>query len=191
MSTPIGPDTVVSLAYELFDESGEVADRATVSDPLEYIVGYAQIVPGLEEALMGVAVGEKRSVKLTAEQGFGPRDEAGLLEVERADFPDHESVVRGDEFMAEAGDGGTIAMRVVDILPEAFIVDTNHPLAGQELRFEVEVLSVREATDDELEEAQAELEAELEEAGGCCDSDDPDHVHDHGEPPLLHLKKKP
>jgi FKBP-type peptidyl-prolyl cis-trans isomerase SlyD len=170
----IGPDTVVTLCYVLFDERGEAADRATASDPLVYVHGYAQIVPGLESALAGLVEGDKRSVTVLPEDAFGERNEEGVFEVDRKDFPDHASVVRGDEFMAEGPDGGSIAMRVVDLLPDGFVVDTNHPLAGQKLRFEVDIVQVRAATDEELEAAHLELQAELEE--GCCD----DETHDHG-----------
>lgn len=179
MPLAIAPDTVVTLCYVLFDERGEAADRATASDPLVYTHGYGQIVPGLESALTGLVAGEKRTIHLGPEEGFGERFEQGVFEVDRQDFPDHASVVRGDEFMAESHDGGSVAMRVVDVLPDAFVVDTNHPLAGQELRFEVDVIDVRAATDEELEAAHLELQAELEDA--CCD----DETHDHAGQAIL------
>lgn len=175
----IASDTVVTLCYVLFDESGEAADRATASDPLVYTHGYAQIVPGLESALAGLVAGDKRTITVLAEDAYGERDDKGVFEVDRADFPDQASVVCGDEFMAESPDGGSIAMRVVELLPDAFVVDTNHPLAGQKLRFEVEIVDVRAATDEELEEAHLELQAELEE--GCCD----DETHDHSGQAIL------
>jgi FKBP-type peptidyl-prolyl cis-trans isomerase SlyD len=193
MPLAIAPDTVVTLCYVLFDESGEAADRATASDPLVYTHGYGQIVPGLESGLIGLVAGDKRTITVGPEDGFGERFEEGVFEVDRQDFPDAASVVRGDEFTAESPEGGSVAMRVVDVLPDALVVDTNHPLAGQTLRFEVDIVDVREATDEELEAAHLELQAELEE--GCCDDETHDHagqaILGHAEPErLVRLAKK-
>src|SRR5688572_10592825 len=159
MTSPaVGPDTMVTLSYVLFDEDGEAVDQATRDEPLRYVHGYAQIVPGLEKGLEGLRAGERREIVVEPPDACGEHDEEGIFEVERADFPDAEQVVIGDEFVAEGPDGEPIAMRVVEVLDEAFVVDTNHPLAGQRVRFEVEVSEVRPASDDEISRAQDELE---------------------------------
>ncbi|HVK64883.1 MAG TPA: peptidylprolyl isomerase [Polyangium sp.] len=184
MSQPvIGPDTRVSLSYVLFDEDGDTVDRATEKEPLEYVHGYAQILPGLERAVEGMRAGERREIIVEPADAFGEHDDEGVFEVDKADFPDSEHVTPGDEFIAQAPDGESIAMRVVEVLPDAFLVDTNHPLAGQKIRFEVVVHHVRTASDEEIAEAQAELEERAlddNEGGGCCDHDhDHDHAHGH------------
>jgi FKBP-type peptidyl-prolyl cis-trans isomerase SlyD len=186
----IGPDTYVTLAYVLFNESGEAVEGATIEEPLTYVHGYAQIVPGLERGLLGCKAGERREITVSADEAFGERDEDGVFEVDKADFPDHAEVEPGDEFMAQGPDGEAIAMRVVEVLPEAFLVDTNHPLAGQNVRFQVEVADVRPATEEEIAAAQAELEDHLE--GGCCDHDHGDgHSHEHHDHEgLVQLTKK-
>ncbi|MFT3767072.1 MAG: peptidylprolyl isomerase [Minicystis sp.] len=199
----IAPDTVVTLSYVLFDQRGETVDRVSREEPLTYVHGYAQIVPGLERQIEGLHAGEKGTFDVDADEAFGERDEDAVFAVNRTDFPDADDVVVGDEFMAEGPDGEPIAMRVVEVREDALVVDTNHPLAGQRIRFEVEVASVREANEDEIAAAQAELEQILaEEEDGCgCGHDhgeeghdhDHDHGHDHGQadgPPLVQLSKK-
>lgn len=197
----IAPDTVVTVSYVLFDAKGEEVDHATSGEPLEYVHGYAQIVPGLEKNLAGLHAGDKRSFTLDPEDAFGERDDEGLLEVEKADFPDSDKVNAGDEFMAHGPDGDPIAMRVLEVRDDAFVVDTNHPLAGQKVRFEVEVASVRAATEEEIAEAQSDLEQRADHDAdhdheGCGHDHSHDghdhagHDHDHGAPELVQLTKK-
>jgi FKBP-type peptidyl-prolyl cis-trans isomerase SlyD len=178
----VAADTFVTLSYELFDEHGEAVDRATKSDPLTYVHGYAQIVPGLERGVEGMKPGEKRTFRVEPEDAFGDHDDDGVFEVEKGEFPNAGEVKAGDEFVAEDADGDHIAMRVVEVLPEGFLVDTNHPLAGQTVRFEVEVEAVRAATEEEILHAQAELDELLDDGDGCgCGHDhDHEHGHDHG-----------
>jgi FKBP-type peptidyl-prolyl cis-trans isomerase SlyD len=157
----IGPDTLVTLSYVLFDEHGDAVDRATEADPLTYIHGYAQIVPGLERALSGLRPGDRREVVVEPEEAFGEHEDEGVFDVDKADFPDPDAVEVGDEFIAQAPDGHQMPMRVVEILPDGFRVDMNHPLAGQTVRFDVQVQDVRAASDQEIAEAQAELEERI------------------------------
>jgi FKBP-type peptidyl-prolyl cis-trans isomerase SlyD len=139
--------------------------------------GYAQILPGLERALAGLHAGDKTEIVVEPSDAFGDHDEAGVFEVDKEDFPDSEEVGPGDEFVAHGPDGEPVAMRVLQVLPEAFLVDTNHPLAGQRVRFEVQVASVRAADETEISRAQSELEQRAHGAS-CCDHDH-DHDHDH------------
>jgi len=193
----IGPDTHVTLTYVLFDEDGDTADRATAAEPLRYIHGYAQIIPGLERGLTGMRAGERRDITVPPDDAFGQHDEEGVFEVDKADFEGSEDVALGDEFVAQGPDGNSMAMRVIEVLPDAFVVDTNHPLAGQTVRFQVEVSEVRAATEEEISSAQMDLEqraAAAHDEGGCCDHDhDHDHAHDHSHdhaPPLIQLSRK-
>jgi len=184
MTTPaVGPDTVVTLSYTLFDEQGEAVDGVPATDPLVYVHGYMQILPGLEKALTGLHAGDKKEITVEAADAFGEHDQAGILEVDREDFPDSSEVSVGDEFVAQGPDGEPLAMRVLEVRAESFLVDTNHPLAGKRVRFAVEVASVRAAEEAEIAEAQADLEAQASahEHDGCCDHDHGDghHHHDH------------
>jgi FKBP-type peptidyl-prolyl cis-trans isomerase SlyD len=183
-SLVIGPDTRVTLAYVLFDEHGDAVDQATVAEPLTYIHGYAQIVPGLERALEGLRPGDQREVVIDAEEAFGDHEDEGVFEVDKADFPDADAVEVGDEFIAQAPDGHQMPMRVVEILPDGFRVDMNHPLAGQKVRFEVHVQDVRAASDQEVAEAQAELEERIGHDDGGCGCG---HAHGHPGAETEHL----
>lgn len=191
----VGPDTFVTLSYVLFDEHGEAVDRATQTEPLTYVHGYAQIVPGLERGLAGLHAGEKKEITVPPAEGFGEHDDEGVFEVDKSDFPESGEVTAGDEFVAQGPDGEAIAMRVLEVLPEAFIVDTNHPLAGQTLRFEVTVSEVRAASEEEIAQAQADLEQQIQhDHAGCGHDHSHDHDHDHGHAhdgePLIRLSTK-
>ncbi|MCC6553884.1 MAG: peptidylprolyl isomerase [Polyangiaceae bacterium] len=191
-SLAIGPDTVVTLSYVLFDEHGEAVDLASEAEPLTYVHGYAQIVPGLERALEGMRAGERREIVVEPEDAFGEHEDSGVFEVDKADFEDAGEVELGDEFVAQGPDGEPLALRVVEILADAYRVDTNHPLAGQTVRFDVCVSDVRAASDDEIADAQAELEGRAQhDHEGCCGGHD--HAHGHGDAAerLVPLSKKP
>jgi FKBP-type peptidyl-prolyl cis-trans isomerase SlyD len=190
----IAPDTVVTLSYVLFDEQGEAVDEIGKAEPLTYVHGYAQLVPGLERQIEGLKPGERGVFTVTADEAFGARDDEAIFEVDKSDFPDAGDVAAGDEFMAEGPDGEPIAMRVLEVRPDAFVVDTNHPLAGQKVRFEVQVSGVRAASEEEIAAAQAELEAMAADDGCGCGhdhgGDDHDHDHDHSDVGLIQLALK-
>jgi FKBP-type peptidyl-prolyl cis-trans isomerase SlyD len=188
----IAPDTVVTLSYALFDERGETIEAS--GEPLTYVHGYAQIVPGLERQIEGLEPGERRTFTMMPEEAFGERDEEAVFEVDKSDFPDPSGVTVGDEFVAEGPDGEPFPMRVVEVRPEGFLVDANHPLAGQKLRVEVAVDAVRAASEEEIAAAQAALEEQLD--TGCCGHDhEHDHAHDDGAEhehphlPLIQIRK--
>lgn len=185
LATQVGPDTFVTLAYTLYDEDGEIIERSEADDPLTYVHGYGQIVPGLERALEGMAPGATRSVVVPPEDGYGEYDDEGLFEVARADHPELEDAQVDDELVAEGPHGEEIAMRVVGIADDMITLDANHPLAGVTLRFDIEILDVREATEEEIAEAEEELEMADE---GC---DDPTHDHGSSSEELLWPGKKP
>jgi FKBP-type peptidyl-prolyl cis-trans isomerase SlyD len=192
VDTQVGPDAFVTLAYTLYDEDGDVIDTADRNEPLTYVHGYGQIVPGLEQALEGLAQGATRSVVVEPEDGYGGYDDEGVFEVDKDDFPNPSAVKIDDEFIAEAPDGDSFHMRVVEILPDAFVVDTNHPLAGEKLRFEVEILEVRPATDVEIAEAerQAEEHDEDHEHDGHACNGHSHHHHDEPDDRLVVLGRK-
>jgi FKBP-type peptidyl-prolyl cis-trans isomerase SlyD len=158
----VGPDTFVTLAYTLYDEDGDVLDRTDDEEPLSYLHGYGQIVPGLERGLEGMSKGELRSVVVPAVDGYGEYDPEAVFEVERSDFPRPNEIAVGDEFVAESDDGQGIALTVLEVNGDACVVDTNHPLAGENLRFEVTVLEVRPATDGEIRKAEQALEPDAD-----------------------------
>lgn len=174
----VGPDSFVTLVYTLFDQDGNVAGEVDRSDPLTYVHGYAQIVPGLERAVTGLAKGEKREVVVDADEAFGESDDKAVLELDRADLPEEGRTLQvGDDLIAEDDEDDQLLMRVVELRKDTVLVDTNHPLAGQTVRFEVEVADVRSATEEEIAAAEADLEARAEVM--CCGEGEHDHDHDH------------
>lgn len=145
----VGPQQVVSLHYTLRDASGTLLDDSCARDrPLEYLHGHGNIVAGLERALEGQAEGAVLSVTLMPAEAYGLRDEALVQQVARSAFPAVE-LTPGMRFQTE-GDAGPEIVTVLKVSDEKVTVDTNHPLAGETLRYRLEVLSVRQATRAEL-----------------------------------------
>lgn len=173
----IGPDTFVTLSYTLYDEDGDVIDSTDEDEPLSYMHGYGQIVPGLERGLEGRSKGDARTVEVSAADGYGEYDPEAVFEIDRSEFPRPDEVAVGDEFVAESEDGEGIPLTVLEVKGDSCVVDANHPLAGEKLRFEVTVLDVRAATDGEIRKAEEALEAEE------CDHEE------HGD--LVPLGRKP
>jgi FKBP-type peptidyl-prolyl cis-trans isomerase SlyD len=147
----IASNKVATLHYTLKDDKGALIESSVGNEPLTYIHGIGNLIPGLEDKLEGKTVGDKLSVVVKAEDAYGERDEELIEEVERAEFDDGEELEVGKEFQYDDEDGNVFHVRVVKIDDKMVTIDGNHPLAGQTLAFEVEVLGVREATAEELE----------------------------------------
>ena len=158
----VGPDTFVTLAYTLYDEDGDVLDRTDDDQPLSYLHGYGQLVPGLERGIEGMTKGQLRSVVVQPGDGYGEYEPEAVFEIERSDFPRPGEIAAGDEFVAESDDGQGIALTVLEVKGDSCIVDTNHPLAGEVLRFEVTVLDVRAATDGEIRKAEQTMMPDID-----------------------------
>jgi FKBP-type peptidyl-prolyl cis-trans isomerase SlyD len=156
----VGPGTFVSLAYEAFDEEDELV-ASSGDQTVGFVVGYGQLLPRLERALEGLSPGDCRVVELAPKEAYGDWDQGAVLEVDPSEFP--AETVPGDEFEAENPDGVVLLFKVLDVTPDAVLLDTNHPLAGQRVRFSLEVHAVRPATEEELEAAAARALAQTEE----------------------------
>jgi FKBP-type peptidyl-prolyl cis-trans isomerase SlyD len=154
MSLVIGPDTFVKIHYDLRDGRGNLLE--STENPAEFVWGYETLLPALEQALEGLAKGDVINLSLEPEDGYGTRDEDGVFAVAKDEFPTDNPLEVGNEYTAEGEDGTVVTMRVVEIHDEHVVVDTNHPLAGETLNFQVRVLDVRRATDDEILAARAE-----------------------------------
>jgi FKBP-type peptidyl-prolyl cis-trans isomerase SlyD len=146
----IANQTVVTIDYTLTDPKGEVLDSSKGEEPLTYIHGAGNIVPGLENALTGKSVGDSMQVTVAPIDGYGERDEELVQAVPRERFPGASSIEVGMRFHAQGSDGSQV-VTVVAVDDKHVTVDANHPLAGTTLAFDVTVLEVRDATADELE----------------------------------------
>lgn len=148
----ITQDKVVELDYKL-TVHGEVIDQSEPGEPLVYLHGHSNIIPGLERALEGKSAGDSLQVTVNPEDGYGPRDPEAIEELSREDFDDDIEV--GSTYYAESEDGSIIPFTVIGLDGERVKVDFNPPLAGETLHFDVKVLNVREATDEEMEHGHA------------------------------------
>lgn len=145
----IANGAVVSIDYKLHLGDGVVVDASEAAEPLTYLHGEGQIVPGLERALDGLAVGDSRTVVVAPADGYGERDARGMQEVERKAFPKDVELKPGLELGAMGPDGEVFHFVVHEVKGETVVIDTNHPLSGKTLHFDVTVREVREATADE------------------------------------------
>jgi FKBP-type peptidyl-prolyl cis-trans isomerase SlyD len=142
---------VVSFNYTLTDDDGHVIDSSEGCAPLSYLHGHDNIIPGLESALEGVESGYTGKVVVEAAEAYGEVNEEAIFEVSRDKFPPEMELTAGMQFAGETP-SGDIPLTVNEVKDEAVVVDANHPLAGVRLHFDVEVVDVREATNEELEQ---------------------------------------
>ena len=153
----ITQDKVVELDYKL-TVNGEIVDQSETGEPLVYLHGHSNIIPGLESALEGKAAGESLQVTVQPEEGYGPRDEDNIEDLSRDDFEDDIEV--GETYYAQAEDGSVLPFTVLKVEGDAVQVDFNHPMAGMVLDFDVTVLAVRDATPEELEHGHAHADGD-------------------------------
>ncbi len=147
--------TVVSMTYLLKNDAGEELDRADKAEPFTYLHGAGQIVPGLEQALAGLLVGTKKTVKVAPEEGYGHLDENLRTVASKKQFPEGAELSVGMRFAADSGDGQPIVFTIVGLEGDQVALDGNHPLAGETLHFDVEIVAIRDATKEEMEHGHA------------------------------------
>ncbi|GAD80601.1 peptidylprolyl isomerase [Vibrio ezurae] len=145
----IDNNSVVSLAYQVKLEEGVVVDQAGVDAPLDYLHGHNNLVVGLEKALSGRAVGDKFSVTVSPEEAYGEHSDAMVQRVPANVFQGVDEIEVGMRFMADT-DQGQIPVEITEVDGDEVVVDGNHMLAGQTLTFDVEVVAIREATEEEI-----------------------------------------
>ncbi len=155
MTQLVASDKVVFMHYTLRNAEGEELDSSRGADPLPYLHGHGNIVPGLEQALEGAAVGSSHEVVVAPEDGYGERMPGPPQEVPREAFPAELNVQAGMQFMTQTEDGHVLPIWAVDANEEIVFVELNHPLAGVELHFEVEIMDIRDASPEEVEHGHA------------------------------------
>ncbi len=146
----IEQNKVVTLNYTLKDKDGNVIDESN-DGTFAYLHGASNIIPGLENALTGKSAGDKMDVAVSAEEGYGEHDAEKTQNVPRNMFPDDVEIETGMQFHAQGPGGETLVVTVVKVEEDTVTVDGNHPLAGVELNFNVEVMDVRDASEEELQ----------------------------------------
>ena len=148
------PKKVVSFHYTLKDSAGKTLESSEGDEPLSYLEGVGQIIPGLESQLQGMQKGAKKTVNVKAADAYGEHDEELIVKVPRAQIP-KKNVEVGDQFHAQGPDGRPAVVTVKAVDATHVTVDGNHDLAGQDLTFEVEISDVRDATKEELSHGHA------------------------------------
>ena len=146
----IEANSVVTLHYTLKDNEGNVIDQSDDGSFL-YLHGAMNIVPGLENALTGKSAGEELSVTVGPEEGYGAKDPARIQEVPKEMFEESGEIKVGLQFHAQAPDGTAVVVTVIEIKDDVVVIDGNHALAGIDLNFDVKVVEVREASEEEIE----------------------------------------
>ena len=150
----IEKDKVVEINYTLKDKDGNVMD-ASNGQPLAYLHGHGNLIPGLEKELEGKEVGDKFTVTIPAAEAYGERNDALVQTgVPKEMFQGVDNLEVGMRFEAQT-EQGMHSVEITDINDEGVTVDGNHPLAGQDLTFDIEVMGVRDATEEELEHGHA------------------------------------
>lgn len=155
----VAENKVVSIHYKLTNQAGETLDSSEGREPLAYIHGQGNIIPGLEKALEGKNSGEELNVTVEPAEGYGERHEQLIQQVPMTAFEGVDEVKPGMQFQAQT-EAGPRVITVKEVADDQVTIDGNHPLAGETLNFEVSIQEVRDATDQELEHG---------------------HVHDDGE----------
>lgn len=150
----ISQNKVASIEYTLTDDSGEVLDTSVGGEPLAYIQGMGNIIPGLEAALEDKEVGDSLKVTVAPEDGYGEQNDALVQQVPREMFQGVDEIEIGMQFHAQTAQGLTV-ITVTEVIEDLITVDGNHPLAGKTLNFDVKVVDVRDATEEELEHGHA------------------------------------
>lgn len=155
MSLSIDDNTVASLHYTLTNSAGETLDSSQGNDPLIYLHGAGNLIPGLEKELKGKSAGHSMQLKVAPEEGYGPVHDGLIDIVPKTAFQGVDTIEPGMAFEAQGEDGQTRRVTVTAINGDDVTVDANHPLAGVELHFDVEIVEVRDATEEEIANGHA------------------------------------
>jgi FKBP-type peptidyl-prolyl cis-trans isomerase SlyD len=146
----VADNMVVEVHYTLTDGKGEVLDSSKDVDPLTYLHGGHNIVPGLEREMTGRGMGDTFQVTVAPEDGYGIRNDVGLQGVPRDQFPDGAELLEGMQLGLQNEEGDMIPAWIVGVADDMVTIDLNHPLAGVTLVFDIEVVGIRAASEEEL-----------------------------------------
>ena len=148
----INQNKVVSMHYRLTLDSGEMLDSSfDRQEPLIFLVGHRNVIPGLENELIGMESGDEKSIRVAPEQGYGVRNEKLVQSVSTERLPDDMELEEGKVLRFQEQDGQIIEAFITSLSDDEVTLDLNHPLAGEHLNFDIQVVDVRDASAEELE----------------------------------------
>jgi FKBP-type peptidyl-prolyl cis-trans isomerase SlyD len=176
---------VVSIHYELANDSGELLESTQQQGPMAYVHGGGNILPVLEDALEGKSVRARVRTEVSPAQGYGEYQSELVQSIPLASFPNADQVKVGTQFQLDTSQGPRLAT-ITTVDEDTFTLDMNHPLAGQTLQFDIEVADIRDATVEEIEKGHIHTEGcgcghSHEEGSGCGTSDKGDCGCDHSQ----------
>lgn len=146
----IDKDSAVFFHYTLTDNDGNTLDKSPEGQPLAYLHGHNNIIPGLEKQLLGKSVGDKLVAVVEPAEAYGEYHQEAIQQVPREHFQGVDDIQVGMQFQAQADNGQAMMVVVKAVSDETVTIDGNHPLAGKQLTFDVEIADVRAATEEEL-----------------------------------------
>ena len=132
----------VRINYTGTLQDGKVFDSSDGRDPLEFVVGSGQIIPGLDVAIPGMAVGDKKTVRVPSDQAYGPVNEDASQAVPRSEFPDNIPMDPGTQLQMQTPQGQVVQVTITAVTDEEVTLDANHPLAGKDLTFAIEIMGI-------------------------------------------------
>lgn len=151
MSLSIDENSVVKMHYTLKNDEGEVIDSSEGDEPLAYLHGAGNIIPGLEKELSGKTVGDKLEVRVEPAEGYGEQMDELVQTLPKEAFEGIDKIEVGMAFEAQGAEGEVRQVEVVNVEGDQITIDANHPLAGVALNFAIEITEVRAATEEEIE----------------------------------------
>jgi FKBP-type peptidyl-prolyl cis-trans isomerase SlyD len=152
-------NVVVSIDYTLTVE-GQVIDSTEGDEPLQFLQGHQNIIPGLERELTGMKVGDNRRITVAPGDAYGEVDPENVIEVPRSEFPPEIPLNTGIELEVKNADGEVLSATVSEVTSKSVKLDFNHPLAGKQLTFDVTVVELRAPTEEELDHGHVHFEDE-------------------------------
>lgn len=180
----VADDVVVSIDYSLTVD-GEIIDASEENDPLEFLQGHQNIIPGLENQIYGMKVGESKEVIVSPKDGYGNVDPNAIIDVPRSEFPKDFETKPGLELQLQSQDGELLNAVIISVSKDKVRLDLNHPLAGKELLFRVTLVDLRDPTEEELTHGHVHGddmdEDEFEEEDESFEDDELEEVEDEDE----------
>lgn len=155
----VADDVVVSIDYTLTVD-GEVVDTTEGDEPLQFLQGHQNIIPGLERELTGMKIGDSKQVVVPPTEAYGEVDPENIIEVPRTEFPPEIPLEPGTELEVKNADGEVLSATIAEITSDTVKLDFNHPLAGKQLTFDVKIVDLRTATEEELAHGHVHYEDE-------------------------------
>lgn len=136
------PGDTVKIHYTGRLDDGTVFDSSVEGDPLEFTINGGQVIPGFEQAVMGMSLGESKTEKIPMDQAYGPHREEMVIEVSREQMPSDIDPEVGQQLQIQQSNGQIVPVLVTDVTDETVILDANHPLAGEDLTFDIELVEI-------------------------------------------------